>query len=85
MLLVPMVVHRNTKKGGAIAGSPLCKRLYRMLNLELISPVQIAVYPASTTPGTAVLINPEVSSVRSWSNCSRHTTASSHRCSSAAR
>ena len=31
-----------------------------MLNLELISPVQIAVCPVSTTPGSAVLINPEV-------------------------
>ena len=32
----------------------------RMLDLELISPVQIAVCPVSTAPGSAVLINPEV-------------------------
>ena len=31
-----------------------------MLKLELISPVQITVCPVSTTPGSAVLINPEV-------------------------
>ena len=32
-----------------------------MLNLELISPVQIAVQPASTLPGIAVVPNPKVS------------------------
>jgi hypothetical protein len=32
-----------------------------MLNLELISPVQIAVCPASATPGSAIMFNPEVS------------------------
>ena len=37
----------------------------RMLNLELVSPVQIAVCPASTTPNSTVLINPEVLLYRS--------------------
>jgi len=32
-----------------------------MLNLELISPVQIAVCPASATPDSAIVFNPEVS------------------------
>ena len=32
-----------------------------MLNLELISPVQIAVCPASTTPDSAIVFNSEVS------------------------
>ena len=36
-----------------------------MLNLELISPVQIAVCPVSTTPKSTVLINPEVLLYRS--------------------
>ena len=32
-----------------------------MSDLELISPVQIAVCPASTLPGSAVVLNPKVS------------------------
>ena len=32
-----------------------------MLNLELISPVQIAVQPVSTTARSAIVVNPEVS------------------------
>ena len=32
----------------------------RLVNLELISPVQIAVEPAPITSGSAVLISPEV-------------------------
>jgi hypothetical protein len=32
-----------------------------MLNLELVSPVQIAVRPASTASGPAIVFNPEVS------------------------
>ena len=31
-----------------------------LIKLELISPVQITVQPVSTTPGSTVLINPEV-------------------------
>ena len=48
------------KKGGVIADSPFVHDS-RMLNLELISPVQIAVYPASTTSRSAIVVNPEVS------------------------
>ena len=32
-----------------------------MLNLELISPVQIAVGPLSTTPDSAIVFNSEIS------------------------
>src|SRR5437016_1782685 len=54
------VLATNQKKGGVIADSPVCT-LSRMLNLELISPVQIAVCPASATPDSAIVFNPEVS------------------------
>ena len=32
-----------------------------MLNLELISPVQVAVRPLSTTPDSAIVFDPEIS------------------------
>ena len=47
------------KKGEFIADSPFVHDS-RLVNLELISPVQIAVEPAPTTSGSAVLISPEV-------------------------
>src|SRR6266536_2473258 len=47
------------KKGGVI-DSPFVHDS-RMLNLELISPVQIAICPASATPDSAIVFNPEVS------------------------
>ena len=55
-----MVPAEHKKKGGAITGSPFVNDS-RMLDLELISPVQIAVCPASTAPDSAVVFNPEVS------------------------
>ena len=48
------------KKGGVIADSPFVPDS-RMLNLELISPVQIAICPLSATPDSAIVPNPEVS------------------------
>ena len=54
-----MSLSRSRKKGGVIADSPFVHDS-RLVNLELISPVQIAVEPAPTTPGSAVLISPEV-------------------------
>ena len=47
-------------KGGVAADSPFV-HYSRMLNLELISPVQIAVCPASATPASTIMSNPEVS------------------------
>ena len=49
-----------TKKKGESLLTPPFVHDSRLLNLELISPVQIAVEPAPTTPGSAVLISPEV-------------------------
>ena len=51
----------NTKKRGEPLLAPPFVNDSRMLDLELISPVQIAVCPASTAPGSAVVLNPEVS------------------------
>src|SRR4030095_1805878 len=48
------------KKEGVITDSPFVHDS-RLPNLELISPVQIAVQPASTLPGIAVVPNPKVS------------------------
>jgi hypothetical protein len=48
------------KKGGVSNDSPFVHDS-RMLNLELVSPVQIAVRPASTASGPAIVFNPEVS------------------------
>ena len=47
------------KKGGVI-DSPFVHDS-RILNLELVSPVQIAVCPASATSDSAIVFNPEVS------------------------
>ena len=51
---------RSKKKGEPLLTPPFVHDS-RMLDLELISPVQIAVQPASTLPGTAVVPNPQVS------------------------
>ena len=47
------------KKGEFIADSPIVHDS-RLVNLELISPVQIAVEPAPTTPDSAIFVGPEV-------------------------
>src|SRR4029434_1214626 len=54
-----MSLSRSQNKGGVIADSPFVHDA-RLVNLELISPVQIAVEPAPPTSGSAVLIGPEV-------------------------
>ena len=55
-----LLPRQNQKKGGVIADSPFVHDS-RILNLELISPVQIAICPLSTTPDSAIVFNPEVS------------------------
>jgi hypothetical protein len=49
----------KAEKGGVISDSPLLVHYSTMLNLELISPVQIAICPLSTTPDSAIVFNPE--------------------------
>ena len=51
--------HEEKTKGGVAADSPFV-HYSRMLNLELVSPVQITVRPVSATPRPAMFINPEV-------------------------
>ena len=51
---------RSKKKGGVVADSPLMHDS-RLVNLELISPVQIAIQPAPTLSGAAIMPNPKVS------------------------
>ena len=52
-------MRERPKKRGSRYDSPFCAFSW-MINLELISPVQIAVCPVSTTPRSTILINPEV-------------------------
>jgi hypothetical protein len=47
------------KKGEFIADSPFVHDS-RLVNLELISPVQIAVEPAPTSPDSGIITDPEV-------------------------
>ena len=54
-----MSLSRSQNKGGVIADSPFVHDS-RLVNLELISPVQIAVEPAPTTPDSAIFVGPEV-------------------------
>ena len=65
MLLVDGCSRDRSKKRGESFLTPPFVHYSRMLNLELISPVQIAVCPASTTPNSTILINPEVLLYRS--------------------
>src|SRR4030095_14982537 len=50
---------RSKKNGGVIADSPIVHDS-RLVNLELISPVQIAVEPAPTSSGSGIITDPEV-------------------------